>query len=928
MTPIKYDSTRPPRVSTLIALCAGMLLGTLADAALAQPGQDKPEFPKFEEVTKDMQVREGFLTLYHDEKTDRLLAKIPASMLKKNLFWASSIAQGRNYAGWQWNDGAVYFERVGKNLVLMEADSRYTKGKGSPLGHAIERTYTDAIIRSIPIATLSGSDPVIDLADLIKTDLVGIGQLYGGRIDGGLSRYGKVRNFPKNTELAVDLALMGQGGGQYVTVHYSISELPENNGYTPREADPRIGYFLTAQKDWTADRDATTLFKRYINRWQLRKARPDQEVSDVLPEDQIVFYIEKTVPVQYRSYVRDGILEWNKAYEAAGIRDAIVVHQQTDTIHADKDPEDARYNFFRWIVTGRAFAMGPSRVNPFTGQILDADIIFDDAYIRYWTMTYDLHGPQPSASLSDRPLHEFAAAHDHVAGFELPGGPAVNETAALMANFEQARAAAWGTKKEHHLCEMGMGATRQLTMASLMFAANGKRNLPEEFLGQAIKETVMHEVGHVLGLRHNFKASSWRRLAEMKNSTADPNHQLTASVMDYNPYLYGENEADQGYFATPTLGPYDYWAIDYGYRVFKSSDQDGAPKNEKEMLKGIASRCAESGLDYATDEDTSFLYPDPLVNRWDNGKEPLEFAQYMTATARRLWADGLKNFIEDGDSRARLRRAFSMVLGEYGFGGVVAARLVGGQYVHRDHKGDPNGRSPIEVVPADKQRAALKFVGEKMLSADSFAFPPELLNSLAAGRWGHWDSDDYDPSLTFDVHDAVLNMQARVMFQVLNPFTLNRVYDAEVKVNGEVEPVTVVEVLGTLTDAVWSELTAAPAGPYTARKPMIPSFRRNLQRDHLQRLIDLVIARPGSMVNADVHSVARLTLKRLGAAIDKVNAPAANLDDYTRAHLADSRARITRALEAEYVAAESRRGGGFVIMMTGAEGATEPGSDR
>jgi hypothetical protein len=936
MTPIKYDSTRPPRPSAILALGTGLLLGVFATAAFAQPGpgeKDKPEFPKFEDVTKDMKVREGFLTLYHDEKTDRLLAKIPSSLLKKNLFWASSIAQGRDYAGFQWNDGAVYFERIGKHVVMMEADSRYTKGKGTPIGDAIARTYTDSIIRSIPIATLSGSDPVIDLADLLKSDLVDIGSLYGGKVDRGLSRFGLIRTFKENTEIAVDLAVMGQGGGEYVTVHYSVSALPEGGSYTPREADPRVGYFLTAQKDWTSDRDAGTVFKRYVNRWHLRKAQPDEAVSDVLPEDQIIFYIEKTVPVQYRSYVREGILEWNKAYEAAGLRNAIVVEQQTDNLHNEKDPEDVQYNFFRWIVSGRPFAMGPSRVNPFTGQILDADIIFDDSYIRYWTMTYDLHGPQPTASLSDAPMREFFAVHGdgHGAGNGSSGwgdAPA-NGSLALMENFEEHRAGTWGTTKEHHLCEMGMGATRQLTMASMMFAANGKRDLPEEFIGQAIKETVMHEVGHVLGLRHNFKGSSWRRLAEMKNSTADPNHQLTGSVMDYNPYIYDESEAGQGYFATPTLGPYDYWAIEYGYRVFAASKEEGAPKDEKEMLKRIASRCAEPGLDFATDEDTSFFYPDPLVNRWDNGKDPLEFAQYMTSTAERLWAGGMQNFLEDGDSLSRMRQAFGMVLGEYGFGGVVAARQIGGQYIHRDHKADPNARPPIEIVPAPVQRAALKFVGDKILSANSLSFPPDLLNSLAAGRWGHWDSDSYDASLTYDIHDAVLNMQARVVFQILNPFTLNRVYDAEVKVNGEVEPVTVVEVLGTLSGAIWSELSGPRPGPYSARTPMISSYRRNLQRDHLQRLIDMVTSRPGTMVNADVHAVARMTLKKLGASIDQVMAPGANLDEYTRAHLTDSRERITRALDAEYVVAESQRGGGGGrVIIIGAEAGAEAPTSR
>lgn len=950
MTALRFDGWfNIRRLPATVALAAFVLASAIsgAQAPAAPPAgappapvapaapDDKPEFPKFEEVTKDMKVTEGFLTLYHDEKTDKLLVKIPASMLKKNLFWATSIAAGRNYAGWQWNDGAVYFERVGKQLVLMEADPRYNKPKADPVGDVIVRTYTDNIIKAVPIATLAGQDPVIDLGDLLMSDLVGLGQLYNGTFDRGLSRYESIRDFPKNLEIAVNAAIMGKTGGQYATVHYSISELPENNGYAAREADARIGYFLTVQKDWAAKRDAKTLFNRYVNRWRLRKAQPDAPVSDVLPEDQIVFYIEKTVPVQYRQYVREGILEWNKAFEAAGLRNAVVVHQQTDTVHADKDPEDARYNFFRWIVSGQPFAMGPSRVNPFTGQILDADIIFDDSYIRYWTNQFTVHGPAPVAAYTDGPVNEFLAHHPQWGvGNEAsttmttaPAGssfesPDADPSPTALAHFDAVRGGTWGTPKETHLCEMAVGAARQLAFASVVLASNGKRNLPDEFIGQAIKETVMHEVGHVLGLRHNFKGSSWHKLSEMRNGTSDPNHQLTGSVMDYNPYIYGEAEEEQGYFSTPTVGPYDMWAIEYGYRPFSASKEEGAAKDEKEMLKKVASRCAEPGLDYATDEDTSFFYPDPLVNRWDNGKDPIEFARYQTTTAERLWKDGLKGVVPDGKSQTPLRRAFSMTLGEYGFGGMVAARQVGGQYVHRDAKGDPNGRSPIEIVPAEKQREALKFAAEKMLATDSFKFPPELLNSLAPGRWGHWDSDEFDNDLTFDVHRAVLNAQARVLFQLMNPFTLNRVHDAELKVTAEADAVTVVEVLRTVTESVWSEVAAAPAGgPYTDRRPMVGSFRRALQRDHLQRMIDIVLSRPGSFLNADVHAVARLTLKDLGTAIDAAVARGGgNIDDYTRAHLTDSRQRITQALNAEFVAAQAQRntGGGRRIVI-GAE---------
>ncbi|HNQ23528.1 MAG TPA: zinc-dependent metalloprotease [Phycisphaerae bacterium] len=881
-------------------------------AAFALPAAavwaDEPEFPKFEEVTKDTKVKEGFLTLYHHEKDDRLLARVPKGLLRQNFLVASSIARGPFFAGWQWNDAAVYFDRVGKKLVLMEADPRYKKGTGSPVDDVISRSYPDNIIRAVPIRTEIDGDPVIDLGDLFKQDLIGAGGIFGGSLDANLSRYGAVKNFPNNTEISVDAAMMQGPSGQIVGLHYSLSRLPQDNGYTPREADPRVGYFLTAVRDWSSPHEADTTFKRYIHRWHLRKAEPEAKVSDVLPQDQIVFYIEKTVPVKFRHYVREGILEWNNAFEAAGLRNAIKVIQQSDSDEQTKDldPEDVRYNFFRWIVTGQAFAMGPSRANPFTGQILDADIIFDDSFVRSLQLQHDVLGPRATASFTDFAVEDLLAHHpewDFTPAALIAPEPTPPTPLEL---YRAQHGACCGQHGHSSMCEIGLGGARELALAALTAAQAGAGGLTEEFIGQAIKETVTHEVGHTLGLRHNFKASSWLPLEEIKSVRSDRPSATSASVMDYNAYVFAATPEAQGLYVSPLLGPYDLWAIDYGYRTFTPEPgNEAAPKSEADMLKAIAARSAEPGLDYATDEDTSNLYPDPTVNRWDMGKNPVDFAKDRIGLAERLWKDGLEWAVEDGKSYQAARRAFSFLLGQYSFGAQTAGRLVGGQYLNRDHKGTPNARPPIVVVPAAEQREALRFVADTVLSAKSFQFPPELLNRLAAGRWLHWDSDAADSELDFDLHRRVLAIQMGALFQVLNPVTVNRVYDAELKVPATEDAFGVPELFGTLTQAIWSELETgaqAPAGTaYTNRAPLIPSFRRNLQREYLQRLIELVVSPRGTGVHPDVHALGRLTIKeleqRIGQTLDKTGP---QLDAYSRAHLVDSRQRINKALEAKY----------------------------
>lgn len=340
------------------------------------------------------------------------------------------------------------------------------------------------------------------------------------------------------------------------------------------------------------------------------------------------------------------------------------------------------------------------------------------------------------------------------------------------------------------------------------------------------------------------------------------------------------------------------------------------------MLRSLASRCAEPGLAYATDEDTSFFDPDPLVNRFDNGSDPLEFAKDRMSAIEKLWKDGLDWAVKDGESLNRGRRTLDMLLGEYGYVAPMVARYVGGIYVNRDHMGDPNARPPMQVVPADKQREALKFLSDTALSDSAFAFSPALLNSLAPGRWMHWETDAFDFTAPYDLHARVLWIQGRLLFQLLNPFTLNRVYDAQMQVPADQNPFTLPELLRTVSNAVWSELDQPAAGDrtYTARQPLVSSFRRSLQRRHLQTLIDIVLDKPGSQIYADAHSVARLSLKDLGTRINKVAAErSSRLDEFTQAHLADSSRRIAKALEAEFVAGPTKAEREGVVIIIGAK---------
>jgi hypothetical protein len=450
-------------------------------------------------------------------------------------------------------------------------------------------------------------------------------------------------------------------------------------------------------------------------------------------------------------------------------------------------------------------------------------------------------------------------------------------------------------------------------------------------------------------------------------------------VMDYNPALFFAKNATEGHFITPTIGPYDYWAIEYGYRPYdgnykshKAMKADEEEEEEKEqksdeaseepaaeesasvevalenipadvleqlppevkkmlesgslaeamkahapstgpagpptarpvageeaMLREIASRATEPELVYGTDEDATFVGPDPRTCRFDMGSDPVQWADTRFELVNQRMADILDWAVKDEESWYYMRRAFLNLLAEKAFVMDYVGRYIGGEYFNRAHRGDENAKPPFVLVDAKTQRDALAFIEKNLYNDDFFQFPPDVLNHLAPSRWRH--SDSYvSYTMDFPIHEIIGIIQWWNLFDRLYPNTLRRIHDNELKTD-EADKLTAAEYIQRVQAACWGDTCdaqRAKGGHWTDAKPFVSDIRRSLQREYLSMMEPLVRIPPGQVLSPDLHAMLRHSLQQLADQIHAVQESSA-IDFASAAHLQECRSRIERMLTSE-----------------------------
>jgi uncharacterized protein DUF4953/uncharacterized protein DUF5117 len=887
-------------------LASALLLGSVSTAA----GQDTPWKP-FAEVTRGSEAGRGIFTVYY--RRERVYLALTPAQFDRDYLLVSQLAQGIGELGLDGGSTVrsdlVRFHRAGDKVELWAVNPHFAAAPGTPMARTVAYSFGHSVAWSFPIATVKDtqeSEVLIDLAPFLLSDWPDVGAVLQNAaaqrklgitvtLDDKRSSLQELHLFPTNLEAESRLTFQSprnlglESLSDYrsipVGVHYSLLELPATP-MRPRYADDRVGYFVSAFKDFSRD-TSESFFVRYVNRWRLEKKDPAAAVSE--PVTPITYYLDRTIPVEWRSYVRAGILEWNRAFEDAGFRNAIQVLDAPED--SAWDAADARYSTVRWTATNRAvYAIGPTNVDPRTGEILNADVLISAAWIQTWR----------------------GETRDYVAPLA-----AVQSTLALDTMLAVGGEGAL-------LCRYGEGLEHDATLARTVVAARGMLGgtgeMPAAYIGEALKALVMHEIGHTLGLRHNFRGSAGATAEQLADRSWTAEHGHGVSVMDYNPPALAADPRRQATFFSPTVGSYDRWAITYGYadvgplpsgaepRLAKGGGADAetwTPDLELNALRAIANQAADPAHLYGSDEDAGFggYGLDPTISRYDQTSDPLQWARERVLLIDWLLDSLDTRVVAPGQSYGRLRSAFTDLLTDRWYALLLTTKYLGGATIARDHRGDPEARPSFETVPAERQREALGFITDAGFGEGAYHFRPELLSRLGPDRWMHWGaSPGAGGRPDFPLHDWALAQEGSLLGQLLDPAVLARIRDAELRATPDQPTVGLPELFRRLSQSIWSEL-GQKGGPHPSAPRSIVSVRRDLQRLHLNAMVRMVLD-PAPGTPEDARSLARVTLTELGAGIDHaLDSRGGDLDDYTRAHLADSRERITRALEAPMVEA-------------------------